>query len=245
VLANLGYSAKLQLSAKEERTQLASGYECGFGKSSGAKLVELKWRVLPHFYSVEFDLNDFFARSQRVDLGDFSARTLGSEDLFLVLCVHAAKHCWAQLSFFCDIAHLMRSQNLDWNFVEEQGDRLGICNILAITLLMSSDLLGTSVPAFASKRAAADRNITLLVNEAMRILRSSLEPSVEALAYFRFMMRLRERYSDRARFMWRLATTPTVSELLALPLPEALSPLYRPVRLFRIAKRLLRSARAA
>jgi len=49
------------------------------------------------------------------------------------------------------------------------------------------------------------------------------------------MMDLRERRRDRISFSWRLGVTPSTGEWSAIRLPGPLFPLYRAVRLFRLA----------
>jgi hypothetical protein len=71
-------------------------------------------------------------------------------------------------------------------------------------------------------------------------LPNAQEYSVESLRYFRLMMRLRERWVDRARFLWRLASTPGPGEWGVIRLPASLFPLYRVIRLFRLAARPFR-----
>jgi len=53
------------------------------------------------------------------------------------------------------------------------------------------------------------------------------------------MVQSRERIRDKARFLWRLAITPGISEWSTIQLPEFLSPLYRVVRLTRLAGKAL------
>ena len=79
---------------------------------------------------------------------------------------------------------------------------------------------------------------TVLANEIQQIIERSAHYDTESIAYFRLMMRLRERWQDQARFLCRLAFTPSVSEWSAVQLPKPLYPLYRLVRLSRLAKRL-------
>jgi hypothetical protein len=64
--------------------------------------------------------------------------------------------------------------------------------------------------------------------------------NIESVAYFRLMMRLRERSADRRRFLRRLVFTPGPGEWQALHFPAPLFPLYRLVRLSRLAARFLR-----
>jgi len=52
---------------------------------------------------------------------------------------------------------------------------------------------------------------------------------------------LRERARDKLRFLFRLAFTPSIGEWEVVRLPAPLFPLYRIIRLFRLAGRLSRS----
>jgi hypothetical protein len=68
---------------------------------------------------------------------------------------------------------------------------------------------------------------------------AGFEDGTESLRYFRNMMELRERWQDRVRLAWRLATTPSVGEWQSAQIPDSLFPLYRGVRTVRLLKRLM------
>ena len=104
-LRDLGYEQNLQLSPRQEKAYLRSGYEYVFGRGAERNLVELQWNLLPRFYSVNVDIEDLFRRSVPARLRRSAAsRVLSPEDQLLFLCVHAAKHQWAQLGMIRDIA---------------------------------------------------------------------------------------------------------------------------------------------
>jgi hypothetical protein len=75
----------------------------------------------------------------------------------------------------------------------------------------------------------------------VRELAAADEYSSESLRYFRLMLGLRERARDKLRFLFRLAFTPSIGEWEVVRLPAPLFPLYRIIRLFRLAGRLSRS----
>jgi hypothetical protein len=342
-LLDLGYKPGIELALTPERAYIDSGYECPFHSARGANLLELQWQIVPRFYSIEFDVADFFLRADEISLGcrdsfatqqplkkwnelswnsreaaqEYSPRrkpwvesgtapspsgapsevndqlrqslgqpirTLRPEDLLLVLCVHAAKHVWVQLSWLCDIAQLAKSQQLDWNAIQDEARRLGIERIVSLNLFLAHKLLGSPLPPTIQKRSLKfakyfdtqpnchserseesavawncrnadslrqkralgtmqfpieeDPLTTVLADEILRVIESSTHYDTESIPYFRLMMRLRERWQDRARFLWRLAFTPSVGEWSAVRLPKHLHPLYRLVRLSRLAKRL-------
>jgi hypothetical protein len=236
-LLDLGYENNLQFTDREERAYLASGYEYIFNSPHGRNLVELKWRILPRFYSVNFDVGAMFRRASTTNISGHSLRTLGAEDLLLVLCVHAAKHAWSQLSWFCDIAQLAK-QPLDWSAIEKQSKHLGIKRIVAINFILANKLLGSPLPEMAQKTVRNDPTIGILATEIMPIILGNTEFNTESIRYFRLMMKARERWQDRVRLLWRLAFTSTVGEWSAIRLPARLFPLYRLVRMWRLAGKL-------
>jgi hypothetical protein len=317
VLLELGYKPSIELAPPIEKRYVETGYEYSFNAVCGPNLLELQWRILPRFYSIDFDVADLVGRSDKISLGNRemmedgrprpsvyitspmreiaectatqqprkkwneppwngreaapepgpqrkpwvesetppgpsaakdqrprglgrTVRTLRREDLLLVLCVHAAKHVWVQLSWLCDIAQLAKSQQLDWNAIQDEAQRLGIERILSLNLLLAHKLLGATLTPQIQKRLRDDPSTTILAGETLRIIERSTHFNTESIPYFRLMMRLRERWQDQARFLWRLTFTPSVSEWSAIRLPKHLQPLYRLVRLSRLSKKLLR-----
>jgi hypothetical protein len=234
-LQELGYEPNLKLSARQARAYLRSGYEYVFGCDAGKYLIELQWQILPRFYSVGFDMDALFARSVETEFEGQRARMLRKEDLMLVTCVHAAKHEWSRLGMLRDIAALARF-DLDWTQVEHEVRRLGIVRIVLISLLLARDLLGYQLPDIFG--VGHDIGICeQLANGFQRRLRNGDQPDTDSLDYFRTMLRLRERWQDRARFAIRLAITPSVREWHSLSIPDRLFPMYRVVRGIRLLRR--------
>jgi hypothetical protein len=236
-LLELGYKPALQLTPWQNRAYLESGYEYAFDSSLGRNLLEMQWRILPRFYSINFDVDAFFSRSMVLSLGGHSLRTLCREDLMVVLCVHAAKHVWVQLSWLCDIAEL--SQSVDWVVVQDHAQRLGIERIVAVTFILAARLLGTRMPQPVQEGIRNDRAAEGLADRILPIITQGAEYDTESMAYFRLMMVVRERWRDRLRFVGRLLFTPSVGEWSSVRLPGPLFPLYRVVRLMRLAGRLI------
>jgi hypothetical protein len=168
-------------------------------------------------------------------------KTPSSEDLLLVLSAHAAKHVWGRLVWLCDIARIMGLPTLDWTWIASQAKSLGIVRILRVTMFLANRLLSATIPPATQASLPEDPGAAALVDEIQTHIASEAVFNVESPAYFRLMMRLRERPLDRLRFLRRLALTPGPSEWQAVRLPAPLFPLYRLVRLSRLAARLVRS----
>jgi hypothetical protein len=95
-----------------------------------------------------------------------------------------------------------------------------------------------SLPSAAEEVIAGDPKIAVLGGVFAARLARSATYDFESPEYFRLILRLRERRSDRWRYLWRLVWTPGTGDLAAVQLPEALFPLYRLVRLARLARKL-------
>jgi len=129
---------------------------------------------------------------------------------------------------------------LNWDWIGEQGRALGIVNIVRVSLLAAKRLLGATIPAAALASFPEDPSTLALAEEVQAHIVREASFNVESIAYFRLMMSLRERPADRRRFLQRLVFTPGPGEWQAVRLPASLSPLYRLVRLSRLAARLFR-----
>jgi hypothetical protein len=235
LLRELGYDCGIKLSQRQERAYLASGYEYTFDRGEQRNLLEIQWQVLPRFYAVDFDMDGIFRRAVPVKLAGRAVKTLGPEDLLMVLCVHAAKHAWVRLSWLCDIVRLTECRTIDWGAVRLQARHLGIARIMATTLALADTLLDTKL---AASLGLPDARLQKTWQEIMPSMADAAEYDAESLSYFRLMLRSRERWRDRMRFLWRLASTPGPQEWSAVQLPDWLFPLYRGVRVFRVAARL-------
>ena len=240
-LKGTGYAPTLELTPKEERANIASGYEYVFDGTEHKSIIELQWRILPRFYAVDFDTEHLFHRAETMDVCGRRLKTITGEDLLLVLCVHAAKHLWQRIAWIRDIAELARTRTIDWERVKTEAKQLGIQRIVAITFYLAQELLGYAMPAAVQVFWKDDAAGRCLRNEILKGIWEGREIGTESPAYFRLMVRVRERHSDRVRFLWRLAMTPTITEWRMIKLPAALFPVYRVVRLGRLFGRAFRT----
>jgi Uncharacterised nucleotidyltransferase len=237
---DLGYITHLKLSAKEQHAYLISGYECSFDSAAGKNLLEVQWALQPRFYAVDFDIEGVFRRAVPVTVTGREMKTPSPEDLVLVLSLHAAKHLWTRLIWICDIARLMQLPALNWNWISSQARALGIVRILRVTLLLAQQLLKAAIPAAIENDIRNDHEAQAWSQSIGETIVSGGSVDAESWRYFRMMMSLRERPRDRVCLLWRLALTPGPSEWESVRLPASLFPLYRIVRLWRLAARLSR-----
>jgi len=240
-LIELGYMIGEDFTPRQEKSYVASGYEYVFDLPDARNVLELKWGILPRFYAIDFDVAGFFDRSITVEVGGRSIPTLCPEDLMLVLCVHAGKHAWGELSLLCDISQLIQSQPIKWDQVFEQARQLGIRRIVTLNFGLVENLLGVALLGFVHKHFQIDRAQYPVMRRIFSVVTGSQQVDTESASYFRLMLDLRERIRDKVRFLWRLIFTPSASEWETVRLAAWFFPLYHVVRVCRLAKRLLRT----
>ena len=244
-LAEIGYRPAQEFSPAVERLWLRTGYERSFDGAAGKNLVELQWNLLPYFFAVDlrsadFRFEDLLARAGRTTLGatEVDVPCLSHEDSLLALCLHAAKHLWMRLIWVADIAESLRRPGIDFAFVASRARALGITRIVGVSFWLAEHLLAAAIPSSARALLAHDSEVPLLGEEYAARLARTAAYDFESTDYFRRIFRLRERSSDRWRYLWRLVSTPGPGEVAAIALPETMFPLYRAVRIGRLLRKL-------
>lgn len=237
---DLGYVPRMSIPENAAADYLASGYECTFDSPIGQNVLELQWAAQPHFYAVDFDMHGLFARAVEVTVAGRRLKTAAPEDLLVVLAIHAAKHQWARLIWLCDIVQIAKQENLDWEQVQWQAGVLGVKRILHVTLLLAQSLLGAGIPSTMEAAVITDQSAHRLANDIANRLISGVRTEEQQFSYFWRMMHLRERRTDRIRFLGRFAFTPGPGEWQAVRLPRWSRPFYRVVRMARLAARFAR-----
>jgi len=237
---NLGYAPRVFIPEDAERDYIDSGYEFTFDSPAGKNLLELQWALQPRFYAVEFDMDGLFERAVNVTVAGRHVKTPSSEDLLLILSMHAAKHVWRRLIWLCDIAQIVKLGRVNWDWVQSQAHELGIARILHITWLLAKRFLAANIPAAIEPAILADKAAYGFTEQIADSVVAGTIYEEEKVSYFRLMMRLRERKADRLKFLARLTFTPGPGEWEAMRLPRPLFPLYRIVRLARLASRFSR-----
>lgn len=236
----LGYVTRVHFSSAHEREFMNSGYELSFDGPAGPNLLEVQWAIQPRFYAVDLGIEEVFSRSVASSVAGRDIKTPCPEDLFIILSLHAAKHVWARLIWICDLARMLALSGVAWKKVGQDATSLGVCRLLRVSVILAGKFSGVAVPRDLENNLASDSLAESFAQEIEKQIVSGSTPHVESLGYFRLMIQLRERRADRLRIVSRLALTPGPGEWAVVQLPESFFPLYRLIRLGRLASKLVR-----
>jgi hypothetical protein len=247
LLVGESYEPQFDLSDSQEAAYIKLTCEHAFTREDIMLMVDLHWQVIPSRYSFAPDIERYWRRSVRININEASVPGLSPEDLFLMLCVHGAKHSWNRLSMICDISELMRhDKDIDWSLVWERARQSNSERMLYLGLYLAHDLLGAGLPEALAENIMKDREVIALAAAAYRLLFTKKGKRASLAKQNLFYLRTMSRASDRGRYCIDFIN-PTPLEWRIVSLPGRLSFLYymvRPVRLIgkyagRLIKRLV------
>jgi hypothetical protein len=201
-------------------------------------LLELQWRLSPKYFSAEFDIAGAWQRRQPLPLANTDVAVMSGEDHLLALSIHGTKHQWERLKWVLDIDLLVqRNPSLDWDEVTERARHTGLLRLLLVSLTVSRRTLETPLPDSVIGLIALDEDVTRLTADCLNSLVHAR--NLGEAEHHRLMLALRERASDRLKYMLRLAFQPTESEWEKLALPNGLQWIYYLLRLGRVTGKWL------
>jgi len=236
VLSEEGYAPGLALSPAQERWFRRMDGDYPLVHRGTRLLLELHARASSERFCMPISTDTLIGRSTMVPLGGGKVRTLGDDDLLLVLCVHGAKHRWKRLEWLAALAELLRAGRGDAGAALRLASSVRARRTLLLGLSLARRLLDAPLPDGVLREIEADAGLAALAAEAEARLFAE-EPGDgggDTAANLRFNLRARDGAADRARYAARWLFAPTPEDWRWAPLPDALFPLYRllrPVRL--------------
>ena len=81
--------------------------------------LRIQWK----FQGVSFSLPEdpgFFAIQKNLEIVKIHNKevlSLSSENMFVILCIHASGHYWDRLSWICDVSELIKSNEFNWDYI--------------------------------------------------------------------------------------------------------------------------------
>jgi hypothetical protein len=242
ILAGLGYTSNAP-SAEGER-QAAGDCEEELASADGSVLVDLHWAIAQPYYSFGPLPADWQQRTYHAAVGTGSVPTFSPQEELLVMVVHGAKHRWERLSWLLDLARALAIVTIDWDSLLRAAASMRIRHHVLLAVSLAHVCLGSPVPD-AILAAAREAGVPWEYAENIAHSYAAETPHAARLRRWMFHLRMRERWSDRARAAFRFAFHADAADLSSNPMPRYGSFLYPAVRASRVAGRALRAAAGA
>lgn len=208
ILSLHGYKPQFELEGFMQRRFLRSQREYKFFNPETNVHVEIHWQ----FQGVSFSLSGdpkFLEDFERVKVNNKEVLSLKPENMLLVSCVHAAGHLWQRLSWICDTSRLVESYEMNWSYLREKADELGIERVLKVNLALAVDLFDLELPDNILEYLN-DEMVQDLVFKVEKRIFSSDPGNIFQMADLR--LNIRENMLDRVKDLFRILFTPTNKE---------------------------------
>ena len=146
------FNTQFNLTGCQEDYYLNSKYYyINFIRSDNKVALDLHWASAAPNYSFSRPLNYFYNRLDEVEINNKKFLVLGTEDLFLQLCLHGAKHSWSRFNWITDIANLtVVKSDMDYDYIISEAERLNCINILAFSVTLINNLFNLEIPLSSS-----------------------------------------------------------------------------------------------
>jgi hypothetical protein len=230
ILANHGYQSNVK---SANITPDTSNDEL-YSPSTGT-MVELHWQFSPRRFISVLPAQQVWKNIESIEILGRQVGSFSSQDAFLFLAAHGAKHSWSKLKWLCDLAEFIRSNpELDWSLLFRRAEALGAVRICRLGIYLAAELLQAEVPSNVLDAVGGDAQVRRLAHEVR--LRMEAPRDVDPIDGQIFNLKLKERLRDRVRYVFLQCTQYSGEEERFLSLPSTLSFVYvfvRPIWLLR------------
>jgi hypothetical protein len=204
--------------------------------------VELHWKLSGSHFSMPIQLSHLWGRMDKTALGGIEVGTLPFDDLFVYLCLHAARHGFERLEWICDLNELIQNESgADWERIRHHARIHGCEKALELSLLLVYQLFATRPDYPEFHRVESDK----ILAKTARIIRDRLfskDPSANGIGdWYVYHLNLKEKRLDRAKlhmfylaWYFKIIFRPNSADKTTFALPTSFYPLYfvlRPARL--------------
>jgi len=228
VLQKDGYLPEVRLTPAQERLFLNAECEYNFNHPGRGARVEVHWRMAPSCYAIPEDEQGMWSRKKSLRLEEKTVSALCSEDLLVALCIHGARHNWGwnQLKLICDLAALLESHDIDWEWIRGYSTEKRIERIVLLGLKLAGDVLGAPLPPDVARRIEGSEPLGRLAGHLWETYSTDQQDPSRLAEEIRFWYSCREDMRDKVACILRLALEPSSADWMNSPLPVQLYPLY-------------------
>ena len=236
ILVSQGYKPQFEVEGFMQKKFLRSQVEYKFFNPETGVHLEIHWQfpgVSFSFSSEARFLEDPKSRTM-IKINNNEIPFLSTENMFLIICIHASGHLWERLAWICDISELIQSSEVDWKYISERADELGIKRVLKVNLLLATDLFDLKLPDAVLENIKSDAEVRTLVFKVKKRILQKGSGNIFQMADVR--LNIRENMSNRIRDLFNILFTSTNKEWSESPFKLLLPPASYIVRFVNVLR---------
>ena len=236
ILVSQGYKPQFELEGFMQRKFLRSQREYKFFNPETGVHLEIHWQfpgVSFSFSSEARFLEDPKSRTM-IKINNNEVPSLSTDNMLLILCIHASGHLWERLSWICDISELIQSSEVNWEYISKKADELGIKRVLKVNLLLTTDLFDLKLPDAVLENIKSDAEVRTLVFKVKKRIFQKGSGNIFQMADVR--LNIRENRSNQIRDLFNILFTSTNKEWSESPFKLLLPPASYIVRFVNVLR---------
>ena len=142
VLISNGYEINKQIKGFKEKIYINTQRDYQFYNPTNDINIEIHWNFIGMSFTYPSDLFSNPKNLKNIKINNRNVLSLSSEDMLIILCIHASGHLWERLSWICDISEFIQNEYINWQCLIEKCEKLGFKRILQINIKLAIDILG-------------------------------------------------------------------------------------------------------
>lgn len=218
-----------ELTPRQELSFIHTAHEHTFISPDQLIHIDLHWSLSNRRFPFQMPTETPFKHAQSCEWQGDNIDHIATQDLLLILCMHANKDLWRKLVWVCDIDRLIRKHdNIDWKLLVQQAKHAHCEKMLYMALRFAYDMLKTPVPDEILKAAS----IIAPINKGEKVLQISMRyvPPVktylQCMAVQPYILSTCDTWIDRFLYITRSLVTPTECDMMKFNIPPTLHFLY-------------------
>ena len=241
-LERMGYVTDQRFTRRQDRHFRATASNFTFLDRHTGVSVELHWQIALRFSGIRFDFDELWSRRTEVALGNGRlVPTFSPVDQLLILALHGARHFWESLCWTADVAYLLRRDDLDFDSVWARGRSLRLTGLVAWALRLAHECFAVRVPAIPGEVSASSLDHALALS--YRRIRANIVPPELTFSEHAAFAALLGPLPARLAYFTRLLLTPSPTDWAEHALPDRLHFAYPVLRLSRVVRKSVRTAK--
>jgi hypothetical protein len=235
IIQKNGYKPSSSLSFLSNETCLNVAKDFSLFNEKNNMHIELHWEIFEKKYNI-FLLNakdkDIY---QSISINNKHMKTLKNEFMLIYLCIHGSKHMFNRIEWICDIDRLIRTNKLDWDYIDTILETLPIKRAFYLGLSLSDMLFHTPLPEKIIIKSKTDKTSSLRYIILEQWLENKKQSDFQSnKKIFLFHTQLFDKRRDVLYFYFSTLFQISISDCQVCLLPEKVKLLYfiiRPIRL--------------
>jgi len=235
LLLDHGYKHVYAMTTAQDKVWYSHVKDMAFIHPDKDICVEVHWQLLDRDYPLALDIPRFWEKSKLISFKGNMLRTFGNEDLLIYLCIHGSKHLWERLGWIKDIDLMVRTQDIDWNVVNEYVTSRHFERMTYLGLHLARQLFGTPLPEHILAKMELEKKTEVLERSVFH----NWEKPQGMLSSTVTMIKFFPKLSMKLQYLFKVIFKPSQKEYRFIDLTQNFYWVYYLIRPFLLLKKYL------